>query len=153
MATDGTWSIKLPEGMEMAVGINDLKETGGPVDKSGKKVERKLAATPISIELLIDPRTVDYDNEMAEKDKLDFTYNWRVVKYSKDINELKIALEFNNPDHISFRHPDYVQMTVCGINDRPETCPSTKKKLPKIFSGGTAELAAAVSTVSNATMI
>jgi hypothetical protein len=70
----------------------------------------------ITIELLVDPRTIEEEQEAAEGDRLDHSFEWKVLKYNKDPPELIIDLQFSTPSHISLKHPDYIEITVCGQN-------------------------------------
>jgi len=90
---------------------------------------------------------------VAEKNRLNFNYTWKVKKYSPKLNELQISLEFTSPSSISLKYIDYVSMTVCGVKDVAETCPSIKPKLPKMLSSGEAAVAGAVKAVGNAAMV
>jgi hypothetical protein len=120
---DGSWSIGLPKDLKLPPGVEKLG--GGsdvvpePVKASAadsKTKGRLLLITPIVIGLIIDERTLDYEEFQKPEEKLDFSYTWKVLSFNRKKNSIRIALKFTKPGHISFRFPDYATITICGEN-------------------------------------
>jgi len=93
---------------------------------------------------VVDKRGIDEQNQMAEKDRYDHTFSWKIIDQEEGLN--KIFLDFSKPEHISFDYPARLELEVCEVGSR--ICITDDMRMPKLLTKGEESVIDAVSSLS-----